>query len=214
MQFEQDHDISYNADACDVIHNERMNGNDTEISRLLIDCGYYTHLSDFDVQNTMDSDTTNYVDHFSATLITIYPNSTDYFPGDSMAFDYVITDRLGIVVNDVFIAMTIELSHDSYTSLLSIDENGDCQNCEDGVLLSEISISSHFGTNYTMNVQSYSDDFILDTKAITFMVTGCPIGYGADSNNNTCTVCDIFTYNDEDDFVGSCSSCDPNQNDG
>ena len=195
-------------------YNERLKGNESEISRLLIDCDDHTHLSDFDVQYTMVSEVTDYVDHFSASVMTIYPNSTDYYPGYSMTFDYVVTDRLEIEINDVFIATTLDLSHGSFSSLLSIDENGDCQNCEDGVLFSEISIESHFGTNYTMNIQSDTDNFILNTKSVTFNVTGCPIGYGADSNNNTCTVCDIFTYNFDDDFVESCSSCDPNDNDG
>jgi len=40
------------------------------------------------------------------------------------------------------------------------------------------------------------------------------VGYGADSNNNTCTVCDTFTYNIEDDFIRECIYCDPDDNEG
>ena len=174
--------------------NERLEWNDTEISRLLIDCGDHTHQSDFDVEYAMDSSKTDTVTHFSATKISVYANSTDYYPGYSMTFDFVVTDRLGIQVEAAVTSTNIKLSHDSFSSLLSIDRYGDCQNCEDGVLMSEVSISTDVGSNYTLSLSGNGDEFILDTETIVLNVTGCPVGYGADSNNNTCTVCDTFTY--------------------
>ena len=207
-------DISYNAADCDVIYNERLSTDSSELSRLLIDCDDFELESDFAVNRSMSSSVTDYVDHFSATLITLYPNSTSYYPGYSETFDYVVTDRLGTVVEAKVTSTYMKLSHESFSSYLSIDKYGDCQNCEDGVLLSEISISSDFGTNYTLDVLANTDSFIMSTETITFNITGCPVGYGADSNNNTCTVCDTFTYNIEDNFVRNCLSCDPDDNDG
>ena len=98
--------------------------------------------------------------------------------------------------------------------MLHIDGDGECQNCEDGVILSEVSISTHYGDNYTLNLMVDNNRLLLGQNEITFNVTGCPIGYGADSSNNTCSLCDTFYYNVDDDYVGQCLSCDPDDNAG
>ena len=138
-----------------------------------------------------------------------------YFPGFTETFNYTVTDRRGTVIDEVTATnTTIMMFDDSFVTLLYIDGDGVCQNCEDGVLLSEISVAENLGENITFQLEADNNRLLLGQSEITFNITGCPIGYGADSNNNTCTVCDTFTYNVEDNFVRNCLSCDPDDNEG
>ena len=202
-----------------MIYNERLTNDTKEISRMLFDCEDYTLKSDFTVANTMNASVTEYVDHFSATNIEMYAAFHEYYPGLSMEFYYWVTDRLGTVIGDAAAENTmIILTSGSFVSMLYIDQNGECQNCDEGIMLSELSIADNIGDNYTLTLVADNDRLILGLKEVTFNVTGCPIGYGADSNNNTCTVCDTATYNIEENFVRNCLSCevgddDPGDND-
>ena len=197
-----------------MIYNERLSNDTKEISRMLFDCEDYTLKSDFNVANTMNASVTEYVDHFSATNIELYAASTLYYPGLSMEFYYWVTDRLGSVIDGAAADnTTITLTDGSFVTMLYIDSNGECQNCDDGVMLSELSIADNIGDNYTLTFAADNDRLILGLKEVTFNVTGCPVGYGADSNNNTCTVCGALTYNMEENFVRNCLSCEVGEDD-
>ena len=65
-----------------------------------------------------------------------------------------------------------------------------------------------------MTLSTNNELLVLAETELTFNITGCPIGYGADSNNLTCTVCDTDKYNIDGDFVRECLSCDPDINSG
>ena len=77
-----------------------------------------------------------------------------------------------------------------------------------------MSIVEYYGAEYTLDVSMDNDQFVLTDDEMTFNVSGCPIGYGVKSVNFTCSVCDTFTYNIEDEYVGECHSCDPDDNTG
>lgn len=138
--FDSEYDISYDVDHCTVIHNDRLQGDSANISGLLIDCAAFDFGQDFAIQNTMDSASTKYVDHLSATMIWVHPNSTAYYPGLSEKFTYSVGDRIGNVIDGEMVTnITITLSSHSFVSLLWIDANGHCQNC-DGVLFNDLSV--------------------------------------------------------------------------
>lgn len=125
-------DAGYNGDSCTVIVNDRLTNDSAMIYRLIINCTAFDIDDDFTVNYTMDSAVTDYVDHFSAIQIGIYPETTTYYPGESITFNYSITDRLGNVIDDETIQnTTITLSSGSFVGLLAIDEDGDCLLCEE-----------------------------------------------------------------------------------
>ena len=212
-EIESGYDVGYNADDCTVIYNDRLSNDNESISRLLIDCNDFELDSDFTVESAM---ITAFVDHFSAALIQIHSASSSYYPGESMLFSYTVTDRVGNVIDGgVAPNTTITLSSNAFVGLLWIDADGYCQICEEGVWLSDISIEGgDVGDEYTLEMATDNNQLVLGQNEVTFNVTGCPLGFGADSDNFTCTVCDAFTYNIESDFVGECSSCDPDDNEG
>ena len=164
----------------------------------------------------MNSDATLFVNHFTAALIEVAAVSTLYYPGESASFNYTVTDRLGnIVENGIAPNSTIIISTDSFVGLLQIDSTGYCQICEEGIWLSDVTISGgDVGNTYTLEVSLDHNRFVLGQNEITLNVTGCGIGYGADLDNYTCEICDPFTYNIDEDFVGQCLSCDPAKNPG
>ena len=125
-----------------------------------------------------------------------------------MIFNYSVTDRLGNVIEEETVRnSTVGLYSASFVSVLSFDENGDCQVCEEGVWLSAVSVEDNVGETYTLQVSANNDRLVLAQSELTVNVTGCPIGYGVDSTNYSCAVCDVGTYNIESDFVRDCHSC-------
>ena len=125
-------DIGFNADNCTVMANDVLTNNSSMISRLIIECDAFQVDDDFNVEYTMDSAVTDYVDHFSAIKIGIYPKSTSYYPGESIGFNYSVSDRLGNVIEDETVqSTTIILSGGSFSGSLWIDENGDCLLCDE-----------------------------------------------------------------------------------
>lgn len=179
------YDISF-IDECTVHYNERFSNDTSLINRLMLDFNDFegdddrrrlAFETDFTAEYSMESAATEYVDHFSATKIELFPESTSYYPGFTEMFDYLVTDRLGnIIVNATAESTSIQLTSGPFTSLLHIDDDGFCQNCLDGVTLSEISIASNVGDNYTLQLTADNNMLILEPNEITFDITGCPIG--------------------------------------
>ena len=130
-------DIGVNAENCTVIGNERLVDDIESISSLIFECISFEITStktatEFNVSYTMDSAVTEYVDYFSAIKFDICPESTTYFPGESITFNFSVSDRLGNVMeNDALQNTTITLSSGSFVGLLWIDEKGDCLLCEE-----------------------------------------------------------------------------------
>ena len=134
------------------------------------------------------------MDHFSATKLDIAPLVLEYYPGLSVEFSYFVTDRLGNIIPDEMATSTeVRLETASFVSLLWIDYWGTCKICEEGVLLSDLSIANDIGTVYEMNVSTDNDYLLLSDFTVSFEIIGCPIGYGSDSNNNSCDICDTLS---------------------
>ena len=209
------YDIGYNSDECTMVLNERLNGDDDSISRLIIECNHFEFDDDFMTQNVMTSAATLFVDHFSASMFELIPLSTSYYPGMSQMFNYTVTDRVGNVIEDGLVQnTTIILSTTSFTSLLWFDVNGHCQICEEGVWISDVSVADDVGEQRTLQLSADNNRLILAQNAITLNITGCPAGYGADSDNFTCSICETDTYNLKDGSLRECLDCDTENNPG
>lgn len=215
--FKKGYDVSFNVDSCGVMHNERLRESINDISRLMIECADYQFQSDFTVANTINSGTMDIVDHFSPIMFYLNASSTSYYPGQMLQFNLTVTDRFGNSVEDATVpASTIEIiqTNDSFDVSLGIDESGDCSSCRWGVLLPDVTIYGHAGRNYFLQLSMNSDKFFLGTHQIMLHVTGCPVGYGVDSENMTCEMCDAFMYNTYDGSVRGCLPCDNDKNPG
>ena len=193
-----------------MLHNDRLLNDTERFARLQIDC--VNAVSDgFDVANTMDSETAEYVNHLSATMIEIVSNSSTYYPGELQQIDYMVTDRMGNVIDTALANTTIMLEGDTFTSELYVDGDGVCDSCG-GIWLNDVSISNNVGMNYSLQIDTDNEELILTESELIFEVTGCPMGYGADSKNVSCTACTTNTYNVDDNFIGECFDCNPDDN--
>ena len=183
-QLAQGLDISYNGDDCTVMYNDRLLNDSENIYRLAIECDEFDFDDDFTTAQTMDSDATAFVTHFSASMLEIQVNSTSYYPGESLQLDYVVLDRLGNVIeNEIVQSTTITLASDAFVTLLWIDEYGDCQICDEGVWFSDISVVDHVGTQYPVAISMDNDELVLVHTHFVLDIVGCPIGYGVKSDN-------------------------------
>ena len=193
-----------------MLHNDRLLNDTERIARLKIEC--VNAISEgFDVANTMDSEITEYVDHLSTTMIEIVSNSTTYYPGELMMIYYVIMDRMGTVIDIKWTNGTITVQGEWFANTFYIDDSGVCDSC-DGIWISDISIANNVGKNYTLQIDTDNQQLVLAESELIFKVTGCPMGYGADSKNVSCTVCTTNTYNVDDNIIGECFDCDPEDN--
>lgn len=211
LDSEIDHgfDVSYDGDQCTVIYNDRLSNDSSMISRMMIVCqSFDAEDVDFNEQHTLDSTATAFVDHFSATTLWVLPGSSSYFPGMNMVLNLTVTDRLGNVIEDEVMQNTIiTMEASSFVSVLSVDENGHCEICEEGVWLSAISMDDNYDDEYTLQITMDNDQFVLGQSEFVLYITGCPVGYGVDSDNYTCDICNVGEYNIEDVSVRECSSC-------
>ena len=127
-------------------------------------------------------------------------------------FNYTVRDRLGNVIGGERAEnMTLEISGESFVSLLQFDDGGHCQICEEGLWLSSISVDSDF-TEYTLQISMDSNNLVLGQSDIVLDITGCPAGYGVASDEVLCSICDVGTYNLDDDVLRKCNSCDSDKN--
>eukprot|EP01083_Nonionella_stella_P153573 493655_1 len=65
-----------------------------------------------------------------------------------------------------------------------------------------------------MQLSVENDILVLDSEELSVNITGCPIGYGSDGNNFTCSVCDRDYFNLVKDNVNYCTPCDSDNNPG
>ena len=214
-QIHRGYDISYDADDCIVIHNDRLANDTAMIARLMIECNLFDPEHDFKIENAMNSEVTKTVEHFSAYTLWFYALSTSYYPGMNVQFNYTITDRLNNVIADMTaknITVTLVDLTESFVTKLWIDGSGRCQICEDGVWLSSVTMESQLDEAYSLGIEMSNNELILKQNNVIFNITGCPARFGVDSRNLTCSRCDAFTYNDRNNSVRECMSCDPNIN--
>ncbi len=119
-----------------------------------------------------------------------------------------------VIEDEVAENSSITVEGDSFVSLLWIDGGGHCQICEEGMWISALSLSQHVGSQYSLHFSSDNNRLILGQSELTLNVTGCPAGFGAVSSNFTCSLCEVASFNIEDDFVRECLSCAPELNSG
>ena len=185
--------------------------NDTKFATaILFDIGSFD--SGFIWKNTSQSLQSNYVDNSQPAKLYFNSNSTSYYPGEALKFEWYITDKFGKKINITDNTVRIQLNGDTFSSEVIIDETGQCLLCETGVLINEISINQDVGAIYDVNIEVIDNVLILDEDIISLDITGCPIGYGSDANNFTCSVCDTDFYNLNEDNVDKCKSCDIDKN--
>ena len=214
-EIDDGYDIGYNVHACTVALNERLYGDNESIARFFMGCNSFDFGDEFPIENVMSSGTLSFADHFSASMMVLRPQSFSYYPGMSQKFNYSVTDRLGNVIGDGLVQnTTITLSTASFSGLLWFDSNGYCQICEEGVWFSDISLDDHVGDEYALQFSMDNDRLVLVQDEITLNIIGCPSGYGADSDNFTCSICDADTYNLGNSSLRQCLSCDPSNNPG
>ena len=208
------HDVAYNGDECTVIYYDRLSNDSSVILRLMMECGSFDlQTADFNDYFNADLDQ-NAFEGSTATTLWVKPVSSTYFPGMNLEFNLTLTDNTGMVVDDERIQnTTITVVGDSFIGHLIVDENGDCVICEQGLWLSSLSIDD-IGDQYTIEITNDNNHFTLGQSQYTFNITGCPIGFGVDSDNTTCDECDDGEYNIDDDSVRECLSCDLGQNPG
>ena len=206
------YDVSYNADNCTVIHNDRLTSNHSMISWLMIECENFVLGQHYNIQATSSSSTSAFVDHFSPTTLWFKPVSTSYYPGGDLMFNYTISDRLDNVVHEEHAHnITITMFGDSFITFPQIDEEGRCEICEEGLWISPISINNDYQT-YTLQMTMDTDELVLGQSNITLNITGCPSSFGLVSGELLCSKCEVGTFNLDDDTTSECRSCDPDQN--
>eukprot|EP01083_Nonionella_stella_P205245 747594_1 len=210
------YDISYDAVNCNVTINERLTNQTNVISKLSIRCldSWYDSES---LQQVMHAQQTQFMDHLSASKLILYPTTHLYFPGQLLPFEYRITDRTG---NDVDfiptdgITVDLELESGSFKTQLYIDRWGRCSLCDQGALIYSVSIQDSLRNSVLMQLSVENDILVLDSEELSVNITGCPIGYGSDGNNFTCSVCDRDYFNLVKDNVNYCTPCDSDNNPG
>ena len=213
-EIDDGYDVGYNPEDCIVVLNERLFGDNGGISRLVVECGAFSN-DVISILNVMDSAATSFVHHFSPSMIEMRSQTTSYFPGMDLKFNYSVTDRLGTVIDDALIQnTTIVLSTASFSSSVWFDHNGYCQICEEGVWLSDVSLDDDVGALYSVQLSMDNNRLVLDQNELTFNIIGCPAGFGADSSNFTCSVCEADTYNLQNGSLRECLSCDSVNNPG
>lgn len=213
-------DIAFNADDCSLILDERLSTDSAVISRLLMECTDFEVGGIFNVENAQSLELTVFVDHLSASRLHFAANQTmEYHPGFSVPFNYAITDRLGNVIDGAdFVGSgnltEIRLATDSFLGIVEIEDDGECPLCAEGIVFSEVLLARDVGLQYTVQIAMADALLVLEQTAMTFNVTGCPSGYGADSNNLSCTLCGAGHYNIDRHSVRNCLDCDAHSNSG
>eukprot|EP01083_Nonionella_stella_P072417 195303_1 len=203
-------DLSYNSAICQIKNNDRLTGNVQYISKLVIHCG-----SDSKWGASNDLSHVQMVQHSIGYKIDFFPKSSSYYPGQLLQFGYQITDRFGnrITNNVTFAAdIIIHIESDVFTTIVSIKPNGKCPICDNGLMISAISIYDNIGDIFTMTIYLDQDTIAAQYKNISLQIIGCPSGYGPDSNNFTCTLCASGSYNLLPNNVENCKICDAAQN--
>eukprot|EP01083_Nonionella_stella_P046425 124337_1 len=204
---ENGHDISVST-FCNVTSNDRLHSDIGYISNLLFKCG------DDDGQykiSTTQSRLVRTVDHLAAVQINITAEGTTYYPGQSLTFDYEIMDRFD---NDIPVyssgLISILLTGQFFSTNLYIDQNGDCVDCDNGIVINTLSLESNYNETFIMDISV--DDVLYATNAqLTLDVIGCPLGYGPDSHDITCIECAEGYFNQLTNNIDPCRSCGDQQ---
>eukprot|EP01084_Bolivina_argentea_P167090 290062_1 len=212
--------IVFNNSLCYMHYNNRLKDNQDVIAKLMIIC-------DEKKQSNSASDYLEQIEHLTATKVMLQPSSTSYFPGEYMQFTYKIMDRYSNIIsqNETLsffnrllpdsITMTAVLENKYLQSSVKLyaDKKGaisnveNCALCVDGAPIPEINLVNHIGKTFNFSVQLQSKVLSLVNNYIPFYISGCPIGYGADTEGYFCDICDDGKFHLEPNNASPCNPC-------
>ena len=210
------HDLSYYGSYCDLLNNQRLINNNQYISTLLLSCTLWTNETLENPNQTMNSSITTFSAHLSPVQIELISNSTTYYPGQLLTFDYLIMDTLNNIINKSSIYLSddivITLKTDNFLTDLEISTNKECDVCQTGILFNSVSLKDDIGDTLSLSM-SISDNILYPSETeLSLMITGCPRMSGPGSNNYTCIQCNTDYYNIKEDKLEECIWCDPKKN--
>eukprot|EP01084_Bolivina_argentea_P006728 12738_1 len=215
--------ILYNESKCNVIYNDRLRNDVDYVSKLLISCNIDEIRNDTNTVNVMNASITTSVDHFSITKLIFFAKSDTYFPGQSVDFDYFITDKFGNNISDnamfynftylssTTLVIAMENNHELGLSVeFAVDQFGACSVCNNGIRIPAINLQKDLGTTFHLSLSLQHSVLFLSNKFLSLNVIGCGVGYGASSNGYICDVCDFGTFNLKPNNTETCNICPAN----
>ena len=206
------YDISYNNQSCNLLKNNRLSNNKQYIESLLLNCSNKSNSDD--LIKSLDSSVTSYINHLSPIQFTLSVNSSSYYPGQSLIFNYDILDKIGnkISINNIS-RFSINIKTNSFFSTaLQIEQDGSCPLCNDGISINTISIHEDLGKKLKIYYSIDNKYLFTTNSSLSLDIIGCPIMYNPTDNNYTCIPCNTDYYNLYPNNIEYCKSCDPNKN--
>eukprot|EP01084_Bolivina_argentea_P167092 290065_1 len=218
--------IVFNNSLCYMHYNNRLKDNQDVIAKLMIICGN----SNSKQTNFNYMFDVNYkeMSHLSATKILLKTQSTSYFPGEYMQFNYEIMDKYNnIISHNETLSFFERLSSDSIQMItvfqneelgesinLYVDNTGiisnveNCAMCVDGAPIPDINLINHVGKTFNFSVGLKGSKVLsLVNNYISLYISGCPIGYGADNEGYFCDICDDGKFHLEPNNASPCNPC-------
>eukprot|EP01084_Bolivina_argentea_P152182 265507_1 len=217
-------DIFYHQNNCDVLANDRLIDDVNKIMNLLVNCTNvpyhfpyedYFHDAAANMTASLSSNVTKLVKHSYPLFIHLTTQTSTYYPGDLLLFNYTILDIFGNDMPYLLSTETVlELKSASYSAGLTISTDGICTSCVNGILLNTLTISENIGDVFMLKVSVREDTLYPINSTIHVNIIGCDIGYAPDSNNATCILCNNGYYNNKNNNLHPCKSCDEDINEG
>eukprot|EP01083_Nonionella_stella_P274686 932563_1 len=113
----------------------------------------------------------------------------EYYPGARLYIDHIIVDIHNNTITDYSHEITVKLFAEelSIDLEISIDGNGNCLKCKQGIYFQTIDIED-VGTNFTIATSVHNNE--LQINDIQFDVIGCPVMFGKTSaSSQQCELC-------------------------
>eukprot|EP01084_Bolivina_argentea_P124583 220759_1 len=220
LTYDESIDIWYDNSSCDLIYNQRYNRHSNYIAKLMVKCNENYNTSTLELIKSLNAPSTQMVDHFSTTKLNIYTINSTYSPGTLLHFDYQMTDILGNIVNTINITnnysliATVNNTDLSLYVTITIGKHGECDICENGIILFGANLLDKLGGPYNVKVQLKTPYLLLENEHIYLDIVGCPIGYGATENKYQCEKCAATKYNLQTNNTNQCLPCDSDSNKG
>eukprot|EP01084_Bolivina_argentea_P309866 536024_1 len=203
-------DISYYVSFCVLTENSRLSSDPQYIAKIRLNCS--KNNNETYLNQTMKSNITAFTNYLSSIIITLIPYELTYFPGQLLQFDYQTMDKLGNhIPNNMTHDTVLNIDSDTFSTEIDII-NGECLPCDTGILINTISIQRDIHGTIDIFISVADELFYVQNDALSFDIIGCPIMYGPEDNNYTCTQCNTDYYSIQNGNVGKCVWCNPKKN--
>eukprot|EP01084_Bolivina_argentea_P298276 513988_1 len=210
---------------CSVIDNYRLINDETQIAKLKILCTRTINNNYYPSNWSQLVDTISYQNHLSATQMHFIANSSTYYPGQKLKFDYKLFDKLDQEIHvknysfesdDQDSQFVINLENNLFLldQTIDVNEHGFCKVCVSGIIILGVALNhSHI---HTLSIQTslINNNLVLQNDILEIQITSCPIGYGADDNDYQCHICPENTYNLSPNNTQECKPCNEEKNEG